>query len=233
MKSLKPNGKLFSVFVVVLLSLSSPRGAIAADNPPDTSTSESPPFPRWLLHIDATGVVPHPSADISIFGTGVPGGSLSVNDSVTVTGDASYFFTPNVAVNLYGGVPARGVIKGSGSLSGLGTLATTLYGTAILSAEYHVTNVGAFKPYAGIGPVYTIFLDTHDSTLSNVRVPNAWGIAFSAGADYDISDRWTFHVYVKQMIVSTTVTATLGGAPATSKTTLNPTVFGMGIGYRF
>jgi outer membrane protein len=232
MKS-QPNGKFLSAFVMVLLSLSSPRSAIAADSQPDTSKSEAPQLSPWLLHIDATGVFPHPSANVSIFGTHVPGGSLSINNSATVTGDVSYFLTPSIAVNLYAGVPARGAIKGTGSLSALGTLATSLYGIAILSVEYHATNFGAFKPYVGVGPGYSIFLDTHDHTLTNVKVPNAWGVAFSVGADYDINDRWTFNTYLKQMILSTTVTASLAGAPARSKTTLNPTLVGVGIGYRF
>ncbi len=209
MRNKGPNGKFLVVFVMVLLPLSSPRSAMAADKPPDTSTSGSPSLPRWLLHIDATGVFPHPGANVSILGTRVPGGSLSINNSATVTGDVSYFLTPSIAVNLYAGVPARGVIKGAGSLSALGTLATSLYGVAILSAEYHATNFGAFKPYAGIGPAYSIFLDTRDGALGNVKVPNAWGVAFSIGADYDINDRWTFNVYLKQILLSTTVTATL------------------------
>lgn len=62
----------------------------------------------------------------ALFRSHVPGGSLSINDSATVTGDVSYFFTPNIAMDLYAGIPTRGVIKGSGSPVSLGTLPTSL-----------------------------------------------------------------------------------------------------------
>lgn len=186
-----------------------------------------------MVHLDLAGVLMNSSANVDIAGARVPGGSVSIGNNVTATFDLSYFFTPNWAVNAYAGIPPRAVVKGAGTLAPAGTLATVNYGPAVLSGEYHFTNFGAFKPYIGIGLNYTIFMNVQDRALQDVKVPNAFGAAFKIGADYDIADRWTAHAYVQQILLSTRVSASAGGAPAVAKTTINPTIIGAGIGWRF
>ena len=53
------------------------------------------------------------------------------------------------------------------------------------------------------------------------------------GADYALGGPWIANIDVKQIFLSTTARATtvLGGVVA--KTALDPTVVGIGIGYRF
>lgn len=233
MERAAPGDSFLAALTLTLLSSVVSNAAMANDRTADLPGSDAASTPRWLMHLDVTGVFPHPSAGFSVLGNAVPDASLTINSSATVTGDLSYFLAPHIAVNLYTGVPASGAIRGSGSLAGAGTLARSRYGPVILSAEYRFTNFGAFRPYAGVGPGYTIFPDTQDGALRSVRIANAWGAALSLGADYAINARWTVNAFVRQMWLSTTVTASFAGAPAAASVTLNPTLCGAGFGYRF
>jgi len=196
---------------------------------------DDPPS-KWVVHLDAAGVFKNDSAEVFVGGQRVPGASISSPNDATVTVDLGYFVTPNIAVDLYAGIPPRAVIKGAGTISAFGTLATTNYGPAVLSAEYHFNNFGAFHPYAGIGVNYTMFLNVHHEALYNVKVPDAFGAAFKLGFDYDIGPNWTANFYVMHILLGTRVSASVdpaGTIPAVAKATINPTIVGAGIGYRF
>lgn len=191
---------------------------------------------KWIVHLDAAGVFKNDSAEVFVGGQRVPGATISSPDDATATFDLGYFVTPNIAINLYAGLPPRAVIKGAGTIHAFGTLATTNYGPAVLSAEYHLNNLGAFHPYAGIGLNYTLFLNVHHEALYNVKIPNAFGTAFKLGFDYDIGPSWTANFYVMHILLGTRVSATAdpaGTIPAVAKATINPTIIGAGIGYRF
>jgi outer membrane protein len=131
--------------------------------------------------------------------------------------------------------PAR-PSKGAGSIGFLGTLATTSYAPAVLTVDYHLNDLGRFHPYAGIGLNYTLFYRVSDGSLHNVKFDNAFGIAFKLGVDYNIDRRWTANFYALQILLGNRITANIdpaGTIPALAKTTINPTVIGTGIGYRF
>jgi len=191
---------------------------------------------KWVVHIDAAGVFKKDSAEIFVGGQRVPGASISSPADGTVTLDVGYFVTPNIAVDLYAGLPPRCVISGAGTIRPFGTLATTNYGPAVLSAEYHFNNFGAFHPYAGVGVNYTLFLNVHHEALYNVKIPDAFGAAFKLGFDYDFGPSWSAHFYVMHILLGTRVSASVdpaGTIPAVAKATINPTIVGAGIGYRF
>ena len=191
---------------------------------------------HWLVHVDAAGVIKDASAEVFIGGARVPGGTISSPADATVTFDAAYFLTPNIAIDLYAGIPPRAVIRGAGTLSDTGTLATTNYGPAVLSAEYHVTGLGAFQPYLAAGVNYTLFLNIHDEALYDVKIPDAFGAALKLGMDYDLSPAWSAHFYVMHIFLGTRVSASAvpnGTVPAVAKATIDPTIIGAGMGYRF
>ena len=169
-------------------------------------------------------------------GAKVPGASISSPDDFALTFDASYFLTPNIAINLLGGIPPRTSVKGAGTVGSFGTLATVSYGPAVLSGEYHLNDLGRFHPYAGIGLNYTIFLRVSDGSLHNVKTPDAFGAAFKVGVDYDIGSSWTLNFYAIHILVGNRISASIdpaGTVPAVAKATINPTAIGAGIGYRF
>jgi outer membrane protein len=189
-----------------------------------------------IVHIDGAGVFKDASAKVYIAGGRVPGGSIGSPADETITFDVAYFFTPNFAVDFFAGLPPRAVIRGAGTLSGAGTLATTNYGPAVLTGEYHVTGLGAFHPYVAAGLDYTLFLNIHHEALYDVKIPNAFGAAVKLGMDYDITPSWSAHFYVMHIFLGTRVSASAvpgGAVPAVAKATIDPTIIGAGLGYRF
>jgi outer membrane protein len=191
---------------------------------------------NWLVHADAAGIFKDASAEVFIGGARVPGGTISSPSDATVTFDAAYFLTPNFAIDLYAGIPPRAVIRGAGTLSDTGTLATTNYGPAVLSGEYHFTGLGGFHPYVAAGLNYTLFLNIHHEALYDVKIPNAFGAALKLGVDYDLSPAWSAHFYVMHIFLGTRVSAFAvpdGSVPAVAKATIDPTIIGAGMGYRF
>jgi outer membrane protein len=209
--------------------------AFAATGTPALAQTDAAPG-TLLVHIDAAGVIKDASAKVYIEGGRVPGGSIGSPADETITFDAAYFLTPNFAVDLYAGLPPRAVVRGAGTLSGAGTLATTNYGPAVLSGEYHVTGLGAFHPYVAAGLNYTLFLNIHHEALYDVKIPNAFGAACKLGMDYDISPAWSAHVYVMHIFLGTRVSASAvpgGAVPAVAKASIDPTIIGAGLGYRF
>jgi outer membrane protein len=149
---------------------------------------------------------------------------LTVNNKVFPEVDISYFFTPNIAAELVLTYPQKHTVKAGGSeIGSLKHLPPTL------SAQYHFTDMGAFKPYIGAGLNYTRF--------SSVNLPagveidkNSVGLAVGAGFDYEIQKNIYFNVDVKKVQIKTTVSA---GGNELGDFKVDPLLVGVGIGWRF
>ena len=77
---------------------------------------------------------------------------VSVNDKWIPELDISYFFTPNLAAELILTYPQKHDVRLNGAKIG-----TLKHLPPTLLAQYHFTNLGAFKPYLGAGINYTRF----------------------------------------------------------------------------
>jgi outer membrane protein len=149
---------------------------------------------------------------------------LTVNNKVFPEVDISYFFTPNIAAELVLTYPQKHTIKAGGTeIGSLKHLPPTL------SAQYHFTDLGAFKPYVGAGLNYTRF--------SSVNLPagvsldkNSFGLAVGAGFDYEIQKNIYFNIDVKKVQIKTTVSA---GGNDLGDFKVDPLLVGVGIGFRF
>jgi len=149
---------------------------------------------------------------------------LTVNNKVFPEVDISYFFTPNIAAELVLTYPQKHTLKAGGAeIGSLKHLPPTL------SAQYHFTDLGAFKPYVGAGLNYTRF--------SSVNLPagvsidkNSFGLAVGAGFDYEIQKNVYFNVDVKKVQIKTTVSA---GGTDLGDFKVDPLLVGVGVGFRF
>ncbi|MFT3953365.1 MAG: OmpW family outer membrane protein [Piscinibacter sp.] len=149
---------------------------------------------------------------------------LTVNNKVFPEVDISYFFSPNLAAELVLTYPQKHTVKAGGAeIGSLKHLPPTL------SLQYHYTDLGAFKPYAGVGLNYTRF--------SSVNLPagvsidkNSFGLAVGAGFDYEIQKNVYFNVDVKKAQIKTTVSA---GGNDLGDFKVDPLLVGVGIGWRF
>ena len=149
---------------------------------------------------------------------------LSVNNKMIPELDISYFFTPNFAAELILTYPQKHDVRAGGAeIGSLKHLPPTLL------AQYHFTNLGAFKPYVGAGINYTRF--------SSVKLPagvdidrNSFGAALQVGVDIPLQKNLYLNLDVKKVFIKTDVS--LAGAKiGTFK--VDPVLVGVGLGWRF
>lgn len=140
--------------------------------------------------------------------------------------DFSYFFTRNIAAELVLTYPQRVDIKVGGAKQGsIKALPPSLL------IQYHLTDLGAFKPYAGVGLNYTIFSKRSNILDGAASVEkSSFGPAFQLGFDYTLTKHWSLNFDVKYIRMSTDVKV---GGTTVGSVGLNPTTWGMGVGYRF
>jgi outer membrane protein len=193
---------------------------------------------RWMLNIAGSAVFfPDLSGKIYLAGGRVPGASLDVPSQGTPSFDIGYFITPDIAIDVFAGVPPKTQILGTGPLAPLGTLATTFYGPGIIALQYYIPGLGRVHPYVGTGVNWTFFLGTTDRALTHVQPANALGLPFEAGIHVDVTRRWTFNIDMKYILLHNRISAQfdtpVGALPALAKADINPLVMSIGIGYRF
>ena len=189
--------------LAVLASVALPAAAQTQDGP-------------WLVRVRAVNL---DSANKDSTGL-----ELTVNDKVIPEVDISYFFTPNIAAELVLTYPQKHTVKAGGTeIGSLKHLPPTL------TAQYHFTDLGAFKPYVGAGLNYTRF--------SSVELPagvdidrNSYGLAAQVGFDYTVAKNVVLNVDVKKVQIRTDVSA---GGSKIGEFKVDPLLVGVGVGYRF
>ncbi|MEQ1684418.1 MAG: OmpW family outer membrane protein [Burkholderiaceae bacterium] len=155
---------------------------------------------------------------------------LSINDKVIPEFDISYFFTPQLAAELVLTYPQKQTIgSGGADIGSLKHLPPTL------TVQYHLTGLGAFKPYAGAGVNYTRFSNVRfDPAVNTALQPtlskNSFGLALQVGFDYQVAKGIYLNVDVKKVQISTDVKS-FGTKVGTFK--VDPWLIGGGVGYRF
>jgi outer membrane protein len=193
------------------------------------------------LYIDLgpAGILLDTNASIKVAGRPLPNSNAHASNSVTPGLGIGYFFTPNISVEAWIGVPPTTTLTGRGALGGF-TLGKVTYGPSILVANYHFRQFGAFQPFVGAGLSYTVVLGTKDDAIVNLRANNAVGPAIRAGFDVMLSDQWGVFASANKVFTANSVTGninraipTLGGAPVSAHVSLNPLVLFSGVTYRF
>lgn len=149
---------------------------------------------------------------------------LSVNSKIIPEVDISYFFTPNIAAELILTYPQKHTLSaGAAEIGNLKHLPPTL------SAQYHFTDLGAFKPYVGLGLNYTAFSSVHLPAGVTIK-KNSFGLAYGVGFDYELSKGFYLNVDVKKVHIKTKVSA---GGTELGTFKVDPVLFGVGLGWRF
>ena len=187
----------------VVASLASPLAAQAQEGP-------------WLVRVRAVNL---DSANKDSTGL-----ELSVNNKVIPEVDISYFITPNIAAELILTYPQKHTLKAGGNEIG-----TLKHLPPTLTAQYHFTDLGAFKPYLGAGVNYTRFSSVELPTGVDID-RNSYGLAVQAGFDYEVAKNVYLNVDVKKVQIRTDVSA---GGSKIGEFKVDPLLVGVGVGYRF
>lgn len=149
---------------------------------------------------------------------------LTLNDKWIPEVDVSYFFSPNVAMELVLTVPQKHTLSAGGTAIG-----TLKHLPPTLTAQYHFTGLNGFKPYVGAGVNYTRF--------SSVNLPagvaidrSSFGAALQAGVDIPIAKGVYLNLDVKKVYIRTDVSA---GGVGIGTFKVDPVLVGVGVGWRF
>ncbi len=152
-----------------------------------------------------------------------PSLGLTVNNKTIPEVDISYFFSPNLAAELVLTVPQKQTVYTNGT-----ALGTFKHLPPTLLLQYHFTNFHGFKPYVGAGVNYT--------KISSVRLgaagleKDSWGAAVQVGMDVPLTKNWSLNLDLKKVQIRSDVF--LNGANQ-GELKLDPTLFSLGVGYRF
>lgn len=176
------------------------------------------------------------NTSLNVGGAPVPGANARAKDNVALGFELVYLLNPSWGVSMTLGTPPTTMLVGQGGpVDGL-TLGKVTYGPAVLAMNYRFNNVGKIIPYIGAGINYTAVLSDKDGAVANLKVKSAWGTALQAGFEVPVSNDWGFFIDVKKIFLRTTATGTVpafGGAPASAKIRLDPTLVQLGVSYRF
>ena len=156
---------------------------------------------------------------------------LGINNKWLPEVDISYFFNKNFAVELILTVPQKQRL----SAAGLGQIGSFKHLPPTLTAQYHFTDLGAFKPYVGAGVNYTRISSVHFSpavaeALNPSLKHNSFGLALQAGVDIPLAKNLYLNLDVKKVQIKTDVKS---GTDKIGSFKVDPVLVGVGLGWRF
>jgi outer membrane protein len=180
-----------------------------------------------LLRLRAIGIIPDVTSSTSI------GGYVDASNSVRPELDYSYFFTNNIAVEAIAAITTHHMSAKDTSLGYVNLGHTTLLPPTV-TAQYHFLSNFWVNPYLGAGINYTFFFNDGipaSSAAKNINYENNVGAALQAGADFHLAGSWYANFDVKHIFLNTEVSINNGAIKA--NVNLDPTIVGVGIGYKF
>jgi outer membrane protein len=176
----------------------------------------------WLVRVRAVNL---DSSNKDSTGLG-----LSINDKVIPEVDISYFFSPNLAAELVLTYPQKQDIRSNGT-----NIGSFKHLPPTLTAQYHFTGMGAFKPYVGAGVNYTLISSVKfDPAVQSALQPsldkNSFGFAVQVGFDYEIAKNTYLNLDIKKVQIRTDVKS---AGIKVGEFKIDPVLLGVGVGWRF
>lgn len=172
-----------------------------------------------------------------ISGIGVPAGAdAKVSDENTIILVYERLFGPNFGAELVMGIPPKLKATATGSAAFLNATGTVLEAenwAPTLLFNYHFFEPGAtWRPYVGVGINYTKFKDVSSSIADDVKMGTSWGPAAQVGIDYAITkDISAFASFAVVKVKSKVVVS--GATVLTTTVDFRPTVYSVGVSYKF
>ena len=176
----------------------------------------------------ALAVLPNVSSNVSAIG-----GHVEASNSVVPEVDVTYFFTPNIAVEAIGAISRHHLVD-KGSSAGNVDLGRVTLLPPTVTAQYHFLTAERISPYVGAGINYTVFFD-HElpagSAATSIHYDNRFAAAIQAGVDFHVQGNWYANFDVKHIFLNTK--ASINGGSIIGDVSIDPTIIGLGVGYKF
>lgn len=175
----------------------------------------------WIIRTNISNINP----DVASNALG-----LDIKSDTAVSTDVTYFFTPNIAVNVVAIFTSHEAESAACNVAGSNSCGNIDLLPPIITGQWHFIPNGNIRPYVSAGINYNIFGDT-TGTLDaiNANVDDTVGIAFGGGVDFGITNALAINVDIKQLLIEADVTTDLGN----DKFDIDPLVISAGIAYSF
>lgn len=188
--------------------------------------SKAKPNP-WMIRLRSIWVEPEVSSTYLSSGAGIK--VTDVSNDWEPELDINYFFNPHLSAELILATTTNDV-TGTGNYD-LGSVKMLPPTVTLL---YHFTPEKMFSPYAGAGINYTFFYDADSGSAQDIQYDDTFGFALQAGLDVKVNQKWSVNFDVKKIFLNTDVHVDTGSTMNDSlHVTLNPWIYGVGVGYKF
>lgn len=178
----------------------------------------------WLLRVGAGMVDPDS-------GNGDVGGAeVDVDSGASLVFNGSYFFTPNVALEVLAALPFSHDVN----LEGAGKVAEVKHLPPTFSLQYHFDTGNKFRPYVGAGLNWTIFFDEDTEGAlagTDLDLDDSVGLAAQVGADIDINESMFLNFDVRWMDIDTDAEVSPVGLEF--DVDIDPFVYSLTLGWKF
>ena len=154
---------------------------------------------------------------------------VNVDSNAELSLGVTYYFTPNVALDVLGALPFKHDIK----LNGGPKVGSTKQLPPTIGVQYHFMPHAVFDPYVGVGVNYTLFFDkktTGPLAGTKLSLSNSFGPAVQAGGDFSFAKDWVLGVDLRWAKIKTEAKVN-GNSIGDVK--IDPLVYGITIGKRF
>ena len=185
----------------------------------------------WIVKGGATFVQPEDTAWEE------EGDKIIVDDGSSFGITGTYMFTPNWGLDILAAWPFEHDVKLNPGGLGEIKIAEVTHLPPTVSVQYHFLPDSKWQPYAGLGLNYTFLFDedVEESVLPgyDLDVDGSFGFAAQLGLDYQINEKWLFHIDARY--ISIEPDATLSGEGQSDEVSLdiNPMVYSIGFGRKF
>lgn len=228
------NSKVAAAAVALLAAVVAPAQAEAQT---DTRTG----IAAGDVLVRVRGIVVAPNESSGSVLPAFPGEKVSVSNSFMPEVDLTWMATDRIGFELIASTTKHSASGISGTTGSIGKLASTWVLPPTLTAQYHFNPAGAVRPYVGAGVNYTVFWNENASDdleaavgPTDVHMDDSFGWAAQAGVDIDLTNRLFLNLDVKFIDIDTTARLrTTAAGTQRVDISLDPLVFGVGVGMRF
>ena len=210
--------KSLRTLTIAIASLIAAPAAFAQDATTDTASSS---YDKRFAVVGGAAIL-KPDRD--------PAPGLKIDGDVAPVISASWYATPNIAVELWG---AADKFNHRVKADGAGKIGTVDQQPIALSGQYHFgTPDQVMRPFLGLGYYESNFSnESIGGDGAHVGLETAKGAIATAGMDFNINETWFARTDVRYMKGDAGVR--VAGQGTGEELTIDPWVVGVGIGARF
>ncbi len=157
--------------------------------------------------------------------------TVQVKDDTQLGLTATYMVTPQFGIEVLAATPFKHKVEVNGATAG-----TTKHLPPTVSAQYYPMDPSsAFQPYVGAGLNATFFFDEAGIVKGNSvgSLSDSFGLAVSAGINYDIDDKLMANLAVWYIDLNSTLDNADAIGLDEDVVEIDPVVVMAGIGYKF